>query len=58
MDRLIWWGHGGLQVSDLTIADGGMADTTISVTATGEILAVLQSVTEDLLTTDDFTTIM
>ena len=42
----------------MTIADGGGADTTISVTATFEILAVLQSVTEDLLTADDFTIIM
>ncbi len=50
--------EGGLTFADLTIADGGTADTAISVTGTGEILAVLQSVTEDLLTADDFTTIM
>ena len=50
--------EGGLTFADLTIADGGTADTTISVTATFEILAVLQSVTEDLLTADDFTIIM
>ncbi len=50
--------EGGLTFADLTITDGGTVDTTISVTATFEILAVLQSVTEDLLTADDFTTIM
>ena len=42
----------------MTIADGGTADTTISVTATSEILTVVQGITQDLLTTDDFTTIV
>jgi hypothetical protein len=50
--------EGGLQVSDLTIDDGGTADTTISVTATSEILTVVQGVTQDLLDTNDFTIIV
>jgi hypothetical protein len=50
--------EGGLTFADLTIADGGTADTAISVTATGEFLAVVQWHTEDLLTADDFTTIV
>ena len=50
--------EGGLQFADLTIADGGSADTTISVTATSEILTVVQGVTADLLTESDFTVIV
>ena len=46
---------GGLTFADLTIADGGTADTTISVTATSEILTMVQNVTADLLTETDFT---
>ena len=49
--------EGGLQVSDLTIADGGTANTTISVTATGEILALLEGITQDLLDGSDFTSV-
>ena len=49
--------EGGLEFSDLTISDGGGADATISITATSEILTVVLGITEDLLTTDDFTTI-
>ena len=49
---------GGLSFAELTISDGGGADTTISITSTSEILTVVQSVTQDLLTTDDFTTIV
>ncbi len=48
---------GGLTFAELTISDGGGADTTISITATCEILTVVQGVTQDLLTIDDFTTI-
>ncbi len=36
--------EGGLQFADLTIVDGGTADTTISVTATSEIPTVVQGV--------------
>jgi T5SS/PEP-CTERM-associated repeat protein len=50
--------EGGLTFAELTISDGGGADTTISVTATSEILTVVQGVTEDLLTIDDFTIIV
>ena len=50
--------EGGLQFADLTIADGGTADTTISITATSEILTVVQGITEGLLTADDLTTIV
>ncbi len=50
--------EGGLQFADLTIVDGGTADTTISVTATSEILTVVQGVTADLLTESDFTVIV
>ena len=42
----------------MTIADGGTADTTISVTATSEILTVVQGLTADLLTESDFTVIV
>ena len=49
--------EGDLQVSDLTISDGGTADTTISVTATGEMLALLEGITQDLLDGSDFTSV-
>ncbi len=49
---------GGLTFAELTISDGGGADTTISVTATSEILTVVEGVTQDLLTIDDFTIIV
>ncbi len=50
--------EGGLEFAGLITADGGTPDTTTSVTATSEILTVVQGITEDLLTTDDFTTIV
>ncbi len=50
--------EGGLKFSDLSISDGGGADTTISVTATSEILTLVEGVTQDLLTIDDFTIIV
>jgi len=50
--------EGGLEFADLTISDGGGADTTTSVTATSEILTVVLGITEDLLTADDFMTIV
>ena len=46
---------GGLAFADLTVSDG--ADTTISVTATGEILTLVQGVPDNLLTSADFTTV-
>ncbi len=49
--------EGDLQASDLTISDGGTADTTISVTATGEMLALLEGITQDLLDGSDFTSV-
>ncbi len=50
--------EGGLEFAGLTTADGGTADTTTSVTATSEILVVVQGVTDDLLTVSDFTVIV
>ena len=50
--------EGGLEFAHLTISDGGGADTTTSVTATSEILTVVLGITEDLLTADDFMTIV
>ena len=48
---------GGLAFGDLTISDGGGADTTISVTVGGEILTLVQGITDNLLTSADFTVI-
>ena len=45
---------GGLGFADLTIADGGTADSTISVTETGEILAIVTGIGENELADDDF----
>ena len=46
--------EGGLQFSDLTVSDGGTANSAISIAATGEMLAVIEGITEDLLDNGDF----
>lgn len=44
---------GGLVIADLNIDDGGGGDTTISITATGEVLAVLAGVSDSFVTEAD-----
>jgi len=45
---------GGLTFADLTISDGGTADTAITHTASGEILVTLVGVDDSNIGTGDF----
>lgn len=47
----------GLSFAALTIDDGGGSDTRISITSTGEFLAVVQGVTDNFLDASDFVTL-
>ena len=47
----------GLTFGALTIDDGGGSDSRISVTATGEYLAVVQGVTDNFIDASDFVTL-